>query len=428
MTVNKKNRSITYLSVVLSLCVSCPSLFAVGKNILRIHFQTAMVKPGTTDIVLNAYYKIQASRPYTFTGFDYAFNYEQTAISPIQAFYDGTACANAALAIIHGNDPAHQIYHVIVDNTPQSLDTTNPVLFQIWYQIGAIGDSAMIAPIKFDVGSNDGIDSVVIDNATWDPKFLWHPFGLLFPDTTKPPPQKKFDVILSSDTADIRSDSIKIVSIQASLLDSAKINSAVFAFDIDTSAFDSVTILRGSLLGNAAFSSFTVSPRDSTRITAKFFTVDSTKYLTGQGELLRILLRGKKITDTVCSMLRNPKLTVLNSNELVASVKYKLDGICILGIAATKGIVTSTSGNDPISIYPNPAQLFVNFVFSGADEKHFEVFDALGRKVFERISDATFRWDVATVPAGFYTMTVSGTVVSEKDSNLIEKQIFLIIH
>src|SRR5437016_3201135 len=193
MTVNKNNLIVFVLPVLLFL--GSVSFAAGNKTILRLHFETKRVKPGTLSVVLNTTYKIEASKPYTFTGFSYQFNYDPSTISPITTFFDGTASGFAAFA--HGNNDArNHIYHVVVDNTPQTLDTTNHLLFQIWYHLGGITDSAMITPIIFDIDTSNHIDSIVIDNTVWDPKFQWHSFGLVFPDTTKPPPPVKVPVTL----------------------------------------------------------------------------------------------------------------------------------------------------------------------------------------------------------------------------------------
>src|SRR5439155_1848306 len=59
-----------------------------------------------------------------------SFNYDQATISPITTFFDGTASGFAYFA--HGNNDAkNHIYHVVVSNAPQTLDTTNHLLFQI---------------------------------------------------------------------------------------------------------------------------------------------------------------------------------------------------------------------------------------------------------------------------------------------------------
>jgi len=133
MTVKMNNRRILSLSVVLISFFLAHSVSAVQKkNILHIHFQTDTVKPGTTDIVLNVFYKLEAQRSsVNFHGFECRYVYDQTKIRPNTIFFDGTACA---LADIKGanNDVSTNEYRIEV-LSGASLDTTNPILFQVRY-------------------------------------------------------------------------------------------------------------------------------------------------------------------------------------------------------------------------------------------------------------------------------------------------------
>ncbi|MFI5264088.1 MAG: hypothetical protein ACHQM6_06205, partial [Candidatus Kapaibacterium sp.] len=373
----KNNCSILISAVLLFSFTLINSGFAQKKNILRIHFETARVKQGTSTVFLNVYYKIEGTKPYNFTGFECQYNYDQTKIRPTNTFFDGTASGIAG-SNAHSND-ANNTHYVLVDNFPASLDTSKPVLFQVFYSVRTdFKDSAMIAPIVFDVGGSTGIDTVIIDNASGRDDISWFPFGLVFIDTTKPPPPpKKKDIILSSDSTDIQSDSVKTVSLKVSLLDSTNIKSSLFEFDYDTAAFSTVTVSKGTLLANG---SIAVS-QDTNHIAVKFSNTDTSKALTTAGELLRIQLKGNKRTDTLCTVLMNPKLAVLNSDNLVSTITYKFQGICILGRqkdTVTKGVVSAGENPDsPIMINPNPARTYVDFLLPGwqGEKKHLVVFD-----------------------------------------------------
>jgi hypothetical protein len=432
MTVKKNNRRILFLTVTLFAFLTSGSVFAAGKNILRIHFETAKVKPGTTDVVLNVFYKIDIGRPLNFYEFNCRINYDQNWLRPSTAFFDGTACDLAALNgnAHYSSDVANDNFDVLVLNSGL-LDTAKHSLFQIWWHVTTgFKDSAMIAPVLFDVGdpAYNTIDSVFIDNAVWDTIFHWHPFGLVFLDTTSPPPPKKRNITLSSDSTDVRSDSLRAISVEVSSLDSANIKSGVFEFDVDTSAFDSAAIVRGSLLANSIF----LVSQNSTHIAVKFSNPDTSKAFSSAGELLKIVFRGKKISDTVCTGILNPKFSALNSDELIGTVTYKLQGICVLGIKkdTVTGSVSGSADNDfSVTVFPNPARTHIDFVLpSGySGKKHLMVFDALGRKVFDEVFGSDFHWETALVPAGIYTATVT-SFSALQEGRAPEKIKILIIH
>jgi len=90
MTVNKNNCWLIRLAVLLLLgSIASDSHAQLKRNVLHIHFQTAVIKPTTTDTVLSAYYRIESYSPFTFTGFDYGFNYDNTKLAPVNAFFMG---------------------------------------------------------------------------------------------------------------------------------------------------------------------------------------------------------------------------------------------------------------------------------------------------------------------------------------------------
>jgi len=366
-----------------------------------------------------------------FHGFDCQYFYDQTKIRPVDKFFDGTACQNADIKGA-GGDPTIGEYRVeVLSNS--SLDTSNPILFQVRYSIkGGFTDSAMIAPSLFDalhdttVPNDSQIDTVIIDNASGRDNIGWYPFGLVFMDTTKPPPPpKKISVALSSDSLDIQADSLRTLSLNISSLDSANLKTAIFEFDIDTNVYDLVSILKASLLTNGTLS---VS-KDTTHITVQFAGVDTTK----AGELLQIVLRGKNRVDTLCSELLRPKLTVVNTDNLVSSVVYNLGGICVLGKARKDTIlngVKETGAGKYLVISPYPASSYVNFhlLHEGGVQKHLIVFDALGRKVLDQMFDSDFHWEVYSMPPGFYTATVMDNTSLLMGSIRPESIKILIVH
>jgi hypothetical protein len=386
------------------------------------------IKPNVSDIVLNVYYKLEVHKPVNFHGFDCRYSYDPQKLRPNTVFFDGTACQNADIK--GANDIIDIGEYRVEVLSGSSLDTTNPILFQVRYSVkGGFTDSAMIAPTRFDALSpSSGIDTVIIENAGRD-EISWFPFGLVFIDTSKPPPPTKKSITLSSDSTDIQSDSLQSVSLTISSLDSANLKSGIFEFDIDTAAFDSVVILRGAILGAANLA----IARDSTHITASFSSTDAKPFAPG-GELLKIVLRGKERTDTLCTKLLNPKFTALNGDNLISSAAYKLGGICVLGRHAkdtvTKGVAEPGSGEDlRMEVYPNPAHSFIDFYMPAGHggKKHLVVFDALGKRIFDKVFDTDLRWEVASVPAGLYTATVMNFSALQDGSSVAEKKI-LIIH
>ena len=429
MTVKKNNRLIFDLAaILLIILLSVKAESAQKKNILRVRFETATIKKDVSDIVLNVFYKIEALRsPVNFHGYECRFSYDQTKIRPNTVFFDGTASQGGTGG---GNNVVATGEYRIELLSTHTLDTTNPVLFQVRYSVKGFADSAMIAPTRFDVLSeSSGIDTVIIENAPGRDQVSWYPFALLYKDNTPPPPiPKKVNIALLSDSTDIQSDSIKVISLKVvSPLDSANIKSGIFEFDLDTAAFDSVAVLKGALL---SFANLTVG-RDTTHITASFSSTDS---LSGSGELLKIVLRGKARTDTICTGILNPKFTVFNAGHRDSLIQYRLQGICVLGVAPKdtthKGIAELMTNKDlAVAIFPNPARSFIDFHMSSGQrgKKHLEVFDALGRKVFDRIFEADLRWEVASVSAGCYTATVTDFSALQYGIGL-EKTKILIIH
>lgn len=429
MTVKKNNRPILSLTVLLFVFQ-----FAIGanaaqlKNILRIRFETVKIKPSVSDIVLNVYYKLEVHKPVNFHGFECRYSYDAQKLRPNTVFFDGTACQSAE---IKGANNIIDIGEYRVEVlSGSSLDTTNAILFQVRYSVKeGFADSAMIAPTRFDALSpGSGIDSVIIENTGRD-EISWFPFGLVFVDTTTPPPPTKKSITLSSDSADIQSDSLRSLSLNVSSLDSANVKSGIFEFDVDTAAFDSVAVLRGALLGTASLA----IARDTTHVTASFSSTDAKPFVSS-GEFLKIVLRGKERTDTLCTKLLNPKFTALNGDNRVSSAAYRLGGICVLGKHAkdtvTKGVTGSGDGKGlRMEVYPNPARSFIDFHLPAeqSGKKHLVVCDALGKRIFDRVFDSDLRWEVASVPAGLYTATVVNFSALQ-DGVLVEKRKILIIH
>jgi len=418
MTVNRNNRLILIAVLVFLTAASAFSFAAVKKNILRIHFQTAVVKKTTIDTILNVNYKLEINNPpVTFRGFDCRFIFEDTAIAPIpmdqqNGLWTGTACANA---FIHeGTRPAGSQEYRVEVLSDKSLDTTNKILFQIRYAVKRFVDSAVIIPTRFDpIGS--GIDTVIIDNAPGRDAISWYQFALLYADTTKPVPVKKVDILLSSDSVRIDSNTERTFSVMASSLDSAKIKSGKFSFDLDTSAFDSASITPGLLLASATFS-------DSIKGSNVAFEFSQNDSLTGSGELLKITLRGRKRKDTVCTFLLNPQFNVTNTDNLLNAAVFNFQKICVFGKKDTviKGVVTQRE-EPTIEIYPNPAQTYTEIVVSGTGKmkSHFDVFDLLGREVAREAFENSFHWDTSLIPSGTYMVSISNEGWSSKQQIVI---------
>ena len=117
MTVKKNNRLIFDLAAILLIIILSVRAEAMQKkNILRVRFQTAFVKPSTSDTVLNVYYKLEVNRPpVNFHGFDLRFIFENAKIQPVPMnldFFSGTACTNADYA--HGTAVPPDEYRVQV--------------------------------------------------------------------------------------------------------------------------------------------------------------------------------------------------------------------------------------------------------------------------------------------------------------------------
>ncbi|MEP7235757.1 MAG: T9SS type A sorting domain-containing protein, partial [Ignavibacteriota bacterium] len=189
-------------------------------------------------------------------------------------------------------------------------------------------------------------------------------------------------------------------------------------------AFSSVSITKGTLLTAGTIS---VS-QDTSHIAVQFSKADTTK----AGELLKLSFKAKYRADTICTTILNPRLAILNDDNLVSLVEFNLGGICILGIdTVVKGIVGSHG--EPIkrmSVYPNPANTNIDFSLplGSASKKHLIVTDALGRIVLETVLETDFHWEIAGLPDGFYTAILSDISSLKSGRAISEAHKILIVH
>src|SRR5260221_497276 len=104
------------LAVLLFLGIACSGLHAqLKRNVLHIRFQKVVIHPTTTDTTVDTYYWIESYSPFTFTGFDFDFNYENTKCAPESASFFGNNVG-------HGTRGPHFTLHVQAHNEPQSID------------------------------------------------------------------------------------------------------------------------------------------------------------------------------------------------------------------------------------------------------------------------------------------------------------------
>jgi hypothetical protein len=259
---------------------------------------------------------------------------------------------------------------------------------------------------QFELSIESGIDSVHITDG-------WIKYAKEIP----PEPEKRKSITLSSDSVSIVSDSSAWVSIHTTAIDSANIKRGVFSFAIDTSVLRFDTAVVGSAFEDSAL--LTVENK-VTRMNLFLSGIDSTKKLSGEGEIIKIRFTARNREDTVATYLFDSSFFALNTDNLLDSVRYELKQILVYSIPSdTDTVIKSVRLNQDsprsFQLVPNPANEFVNIAVGREDV--LTLYTLLGIKVYESNVYGSTLLDVRTLPSGLYQAVV-GTGVHQQRSIL----------
>lgn len=388
-----------------------------GKNILRIRFDTITVTMPTPSVVLNVWWQIDGTKPHNWRGFDCRIAYEKYQIAASHAFSLGTACAQASLFHFEKDVFPYQgearLQVLTAGNL--ELDLTKPVLFRIvfdtkttLYDTLAKDLRGLMEAFRFEV-IGSGIDSVFIENG-W---IQYEP-----PVAPKPEP-KRWNIAISMDSAEVQSDSLVTVALKASRLDSAGIRFGAFGFRYDTAALIFQSAAPGALLAGGEV---TAEHKFDGSVTITFAGADTTKELTGAGELLTMQFKARKREDTLCTEFRDTAFFALNEGTHIDTISYSLGSICVLGSKEDVGAVGNSDKQSLLSILPNPAREEVRFIPGDARPYELVIWSMLG----ERMTQATITGEASIDTRLWMPGIYHGALVL--DGRIVEKRAFIIIH
>jgi hypothetical protein len=391
--------------------------YSVGKNILHIRFDTVTVHSVPTQVVINCWYKLDTVKPHNFHALGMNFIYEAFQMQPTTPFFfDGTACAMADFKIASTDAQTGNARVEVLSQ--QEFDLSKPLLFSFNVIVkstlnGSIGGDtvALMEIVNIDTAQlNMGIDSISIENG-------WIKYVKL-----PPTPEKRKNVTLSSDSLSLKADSTGWVSLRVSSLDSARLKRGGFSFEIDTALVRFDTARAGELLTET---SIVQIAKLGGKVTIDFSEADTSKAITGAGEILQLRFTARHREDTACAILRDTSFFALNTDNLLDTVSYRLDDVCVYGAKKDTGtgyVRMSEDEEKEFKAMPNPAREFVEFTSkSDAPDLAITIYTVLGEKVSEFRFGGSYRWDVSRVAAGAYRALASrrGKIIGAADIAII---------
>ncbi|HET9136669.1 MAG TPA: hypothetical protein VFO76_08525 [Candidatus Kapabacteria bacterium] len=372
---------------------------AQQKNILFVRFEQKHFKQSElpADAFFSVFYRLQCPNPSSFRGFDARMVFETTKIAVVPKNSAKAIFADGSVS--EGSDISSYIdgeLRVLVDAS-QMFDTTNHLLFQFRTIVKAsLADSALVIPTRFD--ALDGIDTVIIENAPGRDEVAWYQFAIAYLDSDVVIPPQKRDITISSDSLTIMSDSTAEAIVKLGNVDSAKIATGVFSSDIDTSIITVDTVY-------AVDSAMMITPV----IAGTALQVQFSSMLTLQsGPILRIALHAKPRTDTIRTILLNPRFVISNTDNLVGSKVYDFDSITVYGEAqkdTTSSVVLAKPDFNDTDLRYQFGRLWIT---SESDLSSIRIFSQTGALVYA--SDLKRREPVSvSLSSGVYVAEVVGT-------------------
>ena len=351
------------------------------------------------DVILGVHYRLQCPKPCNFHGFEARMVFQTATIGIVKKNDAKVIIAEGSVSEgsdISNYDPSTGELRVEVLSSTM-FDTSNHLLFKYRANIKvAPGDSALVIPTRFD--PINGFDTVIIENSTGKDDISWFAFPIAFGDTAITIPPKKRDIVLSSDALTIKSDSTAITALSLSGVDSAKIQTGTFACIVDTA----IVGIDGIVAITPSMAIANTSNGDTLRI--KFASAPGFIY---SGKFCSVMLHAKHRVDSVCTVFKQPDFLVTNVDNLVATVTYKLDSICVYGRQAdtTHSDVDFWSRPDEISIVSEARRLRIHTIESANDLRIFSVTGAL---VYSAVLTANDNVIEPTLPSGVYIIVLKG--------------------
>lgn len=382
------------------------------------HFTDSILKADANSEAFDVTYHVQCKRPpCKFHGFQAQIVFQNGKLTPQgsnAADFDGSACANATL-LQSSYTASDGTFNVFVDEPlPGMLDTSNHLLFRYLTTVKmSQGDSALIEPAIFDVlksadtNINSNIDTVIIDNAAG--RFddgTWYPFAVAYVDSTPVSSRKTYPVTVASDSIAVHSDSSAMVTLSLLNVDSAVVKNVSFRLLVDTAFITIDSISKGPMLASATLTSAISAD------TLVNMTIGSTTALKGALPAVFVWVHARHRHDTLCTMFKEPNMTVTNTDNAVSRVIYALKPVCVIGAKKDSAAVVDDAPQSnykfDIRVLPdgNILQALTNDE-TGQTNRTIEIFSESGMLV----SEARFVGDRMLMPIrlanGAYLVMIS---------------------
>jgi hypothetical protein len=390
--------------IVAAVLISDTHCLAQQKNVLRIWFDTVVVKSVPSQfVVMNCWFSYDFPKPHSFRGFDMRFIYEAHQIQPSNYFFDKTtACGMADYHIGNSNPSTGNAYVVVLSG--RELDLTKQLLFSMSFTAKAMLNDrerndtvGLMEVVRFDLPDESGIDTVIITNG-WI-KYVQAP----------PTPLKRKSIRISSEALTLQSDSSGWIPVYTTALDSAVIKNAVLTFTVDTTVIRIDTVAAGSMLSPS-----TTVTLENKRLRMNVYLSDSdtSQILRGSGELLKIKASAVSRIDTVCTALFDSAFLALNTDNMLDTVAYSFGSICVEGKppsdtdTTTKSVRSGMNTEPIISISPNPASAAVSFVSSDYHPFTVEVISVTGALLLRQNGQNEVLCDLRALTSGLYRIRI----------------------
>lgn len=410
------------LAVVAIISLGLASAHAQGdRNILRLRIDTLTVESLPKQVFLNVHCKLEGTKPHNFRGFECRIAYEKYQIDQPIVLWTGTACEKAALHKYNVLSREGQILIQVLTAGDIELDLSKPVLFRIGFMAKATlndptyGDyRGLLECFRFDdsLSSDNGIDEVIFENN----RLGWVDYK---PPVVIDTSVRRTNILLATDTKDVRSDSLVTVRLTASSLDSVNIKQAAFRIALDTSVLSFVDAQPGSLLGPNG----RLTIENTTDKVLFFFSKeDTTQSITGSGELLTMRFKARKREDTVCTIFTDSVFYALNDSTRVDTVFYELGPICIQGHKEDPGSVDRGSQTLKLRLVPNPVSDDLTIFVDEDRSCDLVIWNVLGELVERFAMTGTATLDLRRYAPGTYR------VAAMRNGRLVASEQFVVIH
>jgi hypothetical protein len=143
------------------------------------------------------------------------------------------------------------------------------------------------------------------------------------------------------------------------------------------------------------------------------------------GVVWKIKFHAKPRTDTLCTTILNPKLVITNDDNLVASITYHFDSICVIGQAkkdTTSGIVLQNDASESFSIEYQAGSLRIAMADHMLLRKgNLRIFSNVGALVYSAV--------MQTAESRIALRLSNGVYLAElEDGSRYYRKRFLIVH